>query len=60
MKKILLMATVALAGLTACESPATESATRCEASTITLKDAFEQLSKVGLMDILSDEISAMN
>ena len=46
MKKILLMATVALAGLTACQSPATESATKCEASTITLKDAFEQLSKI--------------
>lgn len=50
MKKILLMATVALAGLTACQSPATETATestaKCEASTITLKEAFDQLSKV--------------
>ena len=49
MKKILLMATIALAGLTACQSPATESTAKCEAattSTITLKEAFDELSKV--------------
>ncbi|MDE5567966.1 MAG: hypothetical protein K2J12_05940 [Muribaculaceae bacterium] len=50
MKKVLLMAAIAVAGLTACQSPATENATdstaKCETTTITLKEAFDELSKV--------------
>lgn len=43
------MATVALASLTACQSPAADSSATTEttaASTISLKDAFDELSKV--------------
>ncbi len=46
MKKILLMAIVAAVGLTSCQSKS-ESSTECDsAKTITLKDAFDELSKI--------------
>ena len=46
MKKILLMALVAVAGLTACQSPASDTTTKNEAREISLKEAFDELSKV--------------
>lgn len=46
MKKILLMALVAAAGLTACQSPASDTTSKSEAREISLKEAFSELSKV--------------